>query len=220
MTKAEKKETLAAIVAALEELYPAAECALEYGGEPWKLLVMARLSAQCTDARVNLVCRDLFAQFPSAEALADAPVSKIEALVRPCGLYHTKAESIKAACAMLVNDFGGVLPSDMDTLLRFPGVGRKIANLLRGDVFHLPAVVTDTHCIRVCGRFGIYPQSLRDPRRVETILEGLLEPDKQSDFCHRVILLGREYCRARSPRCGDCPLRALCAEAASRQTKG
>ncbi|MBE6662827.1 MAG: endonuclease III [Ruminococcaceae bacterium] len=212
MTKKQKKETIAAIVEALKVRYPAAECALEYGGEPWKLLVMGRLSAQCTDARVNIVCRELFARFPTAEALAEAPLAEIEEIVRPCGLYHTKAQNIKDACRMLVEDYGGEMPVEMDALLAFPGVGRKIANLLRGDLFSLPAIVADTHCIRICGRFGMYPESLKDPTKVEKILTELVEPSEQSDFCHRVVLFGREICTARAPRCADCPLAHLCAK--------
>lgn len=210
MTKKQKKEKMARLVAALEKLYPAAECALEYGGDPWRLLVMGRLSAQCTDARVNIVCRELFSVYPTARDLADAPLEDIERIVRPCGLFRTKAESIKAASKMLIEEFGGTLPREMDELLRFPGVGRKIANLLRGDVYGLPAIVADTHCIRICGRFGMYPESLKDPAKVESILVELVEPDKQSDFCHRVVLLGREYCMARSPRCHECPLKEIC----------
>lgn len=212
MTKTQKKETLAAIVEALKMRYPAAECALEYGGDPWKLLVMGRLSAQCTDARVNIVCRDLFARFPTPEALANAPISEIENIVRPCGLYHTKAQNLKDSCRMLVEDFGGELPSDMETLLSFPGVGRKIANLLRGDIFGLPAIVADTHCIRICGRFGMYPEKLKDPTKVEKILSELVEPSEQSDFCHRIVLFGRDVCPARAPRCAECPLSHLCAK--------
>ena len=213
ITVRNKKEKIAqgaAIVAALKERYPDAECALQYEGEPWKLLVMGRLSAQCTDARVNLVCRDLFAEFPTLAAMADAPLERIEALVRSCGLYRTKAPNIKDACIMLRDEYGGVLPADMDEPLRFPGVGRKIANLLRGDIYHLPAVVADTHCIRICGRLGFYPESLKDPHRVEAILSQILAPEEQSDFCHRIVWFGREICTARSPKCADCPLRALC----------
>ncbi len=210
MTQKQKKEKMAQIVAALEKLYPAAECALEYEGDPWKLLVMGRLSAQCTDARVNIVCEELFRKIPTARDMADAPIEEIEAIVRPCGLYHTKAESIKAASKMLCDEYGGVLPTEMDELLRFPGVGRKIANLLRGDLYGLPAIVADTHCIRICGRFGMYPETLRDPHKVEEIMTKLVEPEKQSDFCHRVVLLGREYCNARSPKCDTCPIREVC----------
>ena len=209
-----KKEKIAQgadIVAALKERYPDAECALQYEGEPWKLLVMGRLSAQCTDARVNLVCRDLFAEFPTLEAMADAPLERIEDLVRSCGLYRTKAANIKDACIMLRDEYGGELPSDMEALLRFPGVGRKIANLLLGDIYHLPAVVADTHCIRICGRLGFYPESLKDPHRVELILSQILAPEEQSDFCHRIVQFGRDVCTARAPACDACELCEVCA---------
>ena len=210
MTKKQKKERMAAIVARLEEIYPEATCALEYGGEPWRLLVMARLSAQCTDARVNLVSRDLFREFPTLDALADAPLERIEDLVRPCGLFRTKAQSIKAACTILRDDLDSRLPDTMEGLLALPGVGRKIANLLLGDIFGKPAVVTDTHCIRICGRFGMYPTTFKGPHKVEKILSDLIEPEKQSDFCHRIVQFGRDTCMARAPRCGECPLRDLC----------
>ena len=209
-SKKAKKERFGQIVAELEEIYPESVCALEYGGEPWKLLVMGRLSAQCTDARVNIVCRDLFAKFPTCDALADAPIEQIEDIVRPCGLFRTKAASIKAACAMLRDEFGGVLPDDMDSLLRLPGVGRKIANLLLGDIYKKPAIVADTHCIRICGRLGAYPETLKDPHKVEIILSELIEPEKQSDFCHRIVQFGRDTCTARSPKCDACRLRELC----------
>ena len=201
---------MSCIVRALEQIYPESVCALEYGGEPWRLLVMARLSAQCTDARVNIVCRDLFSEFPTVEALADAPLSRIEEIVRPCGLFHTKAESIKASCQILVKQYGGRVPDTMEELLALPGVGRKIANLLLGDIYKKPAVVTDTHCIRICGRLGMYPTDLKDPKRVEMILVQLIEPEAQSDFCHRIVQFGRDVCMARSPRCEECPIRSLC----------
>ena len=210
MTQQQKKERMAAIVAALKEVYPEATCALESGGEPFKLLIMGRLSAQCTDARVNIVCRDLFKKYPTAAAIARAPLSDIEEIVRPCGLYHVKAQNIIDACRMLLFDYGGQMPSDMDELLKFPGVGRKIANLLRGDLFHLPAIVADTHCIRLCGRFGMYPTTEKDPVRVEKTLSALVEPDEQSDLCHRLVQFGRDVCTARAPKCETCPLRPLC----------
>ena len=211
MTKKEKKARLAEICTRLAEIYPAAECALEYGGDPWKLLVMGRLSAQCTDARVNIVCRDLFDRFPTAQAMATGDLAEIEEIVKPCGLYRMKAQNIRDASAMLVNEFDGALPSDMNSLLKFPGVGRKIANLLIGDVFGLPAVVCDTHCIRICGRFGMYPESLKDPNKIETILRELLPDGDGADFCHRIVLFGRETCTARGYNCAACPLRDLCA---------
>ncbi len=209
-TKKNKKERIAKTIAALEKIYPESACALEYEGDPWRLLVMGRLSAQCTDARVNIVCKDLFARFPDCESMADAPIEEIERIVRPCGLYHTKAQSIKEASAMLRDEFGGVLPDNMDDLLRLPGVGRKIANLLLGDIYKKPAIVADTHCIRICGRLGFYPETLKDPHKVELILSELAEPEKQSDFCHRLVQFGRDVCSARSPRCSECPITEYC----------
>ncbi|MBR2292828.1 MAG: endonuclease III [Clostridia bacterium] len=211
MTKKEKKARMAEIVSVLETVYPEATCALEYGGEPWRLLVMARLSAQCTDARVNVVCRELFAEYPTLDALADAPIERIEELIRPCGLFRTKARSIKEACVLLRDRFEGRVPDTMEELLSLPGVGRKIANLLLGDIYGKPAVVADTHCIRICGRLGAYPTSLKDPHKVEKILCELIEPQKQSDFCHRIVQFGRDVCVARSPKCESCPLAELCA---------
>lgn len=210
MTQQQKKERMAAIVAALKEVYPEATCALESGGEPFKLLIMGRLSAQCTDARVNIVCRNLFAKYPTAADIAAAPLEDIEAIVRPCGLYHVKAQNIIDACRMLLTDYGGEMPSDMEELLKFPGVGRKIANLLRGDLFGLPAIVADTHCIRLCGRFGMYPTTEKDPTRVEKTLSALVEPAEQSDLCHRLVQFGRDVCTARAPHCETCPIRHLC----------
>ena len=201
---------MGAIVTELKKIYPVPVCALESGGDPWKLLVMGRLSAQCTDARVNIVCRELFAKYPDAAALAAAELTDVEEIVRPCGLYHTKAQNIIDASRMLLLEYGGELPADMDELLRFPGVGRKIANLLRGDIFGLPAIVADTHCIRICGRLGMYPTSLKDPVRVEKMMSALVEPAEQSDFCHRIVQFGRDVCTARAPQCATCPLRALC----------
>ena len=202
---------MALIVERLKDIYPESVCALEYGGEPWKLLVMGRLSAQCTDARVNIVCRELFKKYPTADALADADIGELEEIVRPCGLFRTKADSIKRACIMLRDDFGGVIPETMDELLLLPGVGRKIANLLLGDIYKKPAIVADTHCIRICGRFGMYDTKLKDPTKVEMIMRELVEPAEQSDFCHRIVQFGRDRCTARSPKCDGCPLRELCA---------
>ncbi len=210
MTKKEKRERLATIVDRLKEIYPSAECALKYEGSPWRLLVMGRLSAQCTDARVNIVCEELFERFPTAESMAYGDLSEIERIVKPCGLYRMKAANIQDASRMLVEEFGGELPSDMDSLLRFPGVGRKIANLLLGDIFGLPAVVCDTHCIRICGRLGMYPEKLKDPVKIEKILTELIDGEEGSDFCHRIVWFGREVCTARGPRCEECPLRDLC----------
>ncbi len=209
-SKKSKIERMAQIVAELEKIYPESFCALEYDNDPWRLLVMGRLSAQCTDARVNIVCKELFAHFPDCNSLADAPIEKIEEIVRPCGLYRTKAKSIKEASAMLRDEFGGVLPDNMDDLLRLSGVGRKIANLLLGDIYKKPAIVADTHCIRICGRLGFYPETLKDPYKVELILSEITAPEKQSDFCHRIVQFGRDVCSARSPKCAECPLSKYC----------
>ena len=210
MTKKEKKERLAAIDARLCEFYPDAECALKYGGDPWRLLVMARLSAQCTDARVNEVSVELFREFPDALSMARGDISRIEELVKSCGLYRMKAANIKDASAIVAEKYGGELPRTMEELLTLPGVGRKIANLLIGDVFGGDAVVCDTHCIRICGRLGMYPESEKSPEKIERILRELLPTGHGSDFCHRIVLFGREICTARSPRCETCPLSDLC----------
>lgn len=210
MTKSEKRKRLSLIVERLKELYPNAECALHYGGDPWKLLVMSRLSAQCTDARVNIVCEELFEKFPTAEAMANGDLSEIEEIVKPCGLYRMKADNIREASRMLLTDFDGELPDNMDDLLKLPGVGRKIANLLLGDVFGKEAIVTDTHCIRICGRLGMYPEKEKDPTKIEKILLDLIDLKEGSDFCHRIVIFGREICTARSPMCQSCPMSDLC----------
>ena len=171
---------------------------------------MARLSAQCTDARVNIVSRKLFSAFPTAEAMAAAELSEIEEIIKPCGLYKMKAKNIKDSSEALINEYGGKLPADMDELLKLPGVGRKIANLLLGDVFKLPAIVCDTHCIRISGRLGMYPEKEKNPEKVEKILRSLIDLNEGSDFCHRIVIFGREVCTARNPACNKCPLAALC----------
>ena len=207
------KKKAALIVAELEKIYPEAQCALQSGGDGWKLLIMGRLSAQCTDARVNIVCNSkggLFERFPTLESVADCDLSELEEIVHPCGLYRTKAANIRDACRMLVEDYNGVIPDDMDELLKLPGVGRKIANLLLGDIYKKPAIVADTHCIRICGRLGFYPESLKDPVKVEKILVPMIESEKSADFCHRIVNFGRDVCTARSPKCGNCPLSGLC----------
>lgn len=210
MTKKEKRELFALVGERLAERYPEAECALNYGGDPWRLLVMGRLSAQCTDARVNLVCEELFRVFPTPESMAEGDISVIEEIVRPCGLYKVKAQNIKDSSLMLMRDFGGVLPDTMEELLRFPGVGRKIANLLLGDIFGAPAIVCDTHCIRICGRLGAYPEREKNPEKIEKILSEIINPEDGADFCHRIVWFGREVCTARSPMCTECPLSDLC----------
>ena len=208
MNKKQKKERIAAIAEALEEIYPESVCALEYEGEPWKLLVMARLSAQCTDARVNLVSKTLFLKFPTVEAMAEGELQEIEECVRPCGLFRTKAASIKESCAILRDRFGGRVPDNMEDLLSLPGVGRKIANLILGDIYGQPGIVADTHCIRIANRLGLC--ETKDPYKVELALRGLLPPEESNNFCHRLVLFGREVCSARSPRCGECPLQDVC----------
>ena len=210
MTLKEKKKRLADIVERLKSVYPEATCALEFGGDPWRLLVMGRLSAQCTDARVNIVCRELFEKYPSAESMANGNIEDIERIIKPCGLYRMKAQNLKDSSEMLVYKFGGQMPSSMEELLLFPGVGRKIANLLIGDIFGLPAVVCDTHCIRICGRLGMYPETHKDPTKIEKILVGLIAPDEGPDFCHRIVNFGRDVCTARAPKCHECPLSDLC----------
>ena len=210
MTKAEKRTFVSEIVERLKQVYPEPICALEYGGDPWKLLIMGRLSAQCTDARVNLVSRELFSTFPTSKDLADGDILEIERIVKPCGLYHTKAASIKEASRILHYEMGDVLPDTMEGLLVLPGVGRKVANLLLGDIYHQSVVVCDTHCMRICGRLGIYKNGLRDPNKIEKILIDLIPEGEGSDFCHRIVLFGREWCSARSPRCDECPLGDIC----------
>ena len=204
MTLKQKANTA---IAVLEKTYPAAECSLRYEGEPYKLLVMAILSAQCTDARVNQVSIPLFAAFPTAADLAAAPQTEIEAIIRPVGLYRSKAKNIKAAAERLCAVYGGVLPQDMKELLSLAGVGRKVANLLRGDLFDLGGIVADTHCIRISGRLGLVKSST--PIGVERELDKLIPKEEQSDFCHRLVLFGREYCRAKNPDCQNCPFKAI-----------
>ena len=210
MTKSEKRKRLALIIERLKEVYPNSECALHYGGDPWKLLVMGRLSAQCTDARVNIVCEELFEKFPTALDMANGDIGEIERIVKPCGLYRMKADNIREASRMLITDFNGQLPDNMDDLLKLPGVGRKIANLLLGDIFGKEAIVCDTHCIRICGRLGMYPEKEKDPVKIEKILRDLMDLKEGSDFCHRIVFFGREICTARSPMCDSCPLADLC----------
>ena len=205
-----KKELGRIVATELERLYPDAACSLEYDGEAWKLLVMARLSAQCTDARVNIVSKELFKKYPTQKALANANLAELENIVRPCGLYKTKAKSILEAARIIEEMHGGEVPSDMDTLLALPGIGRKIANLMLGDVFGQPNIVTDTHCIRICGRLGFYPESEKTPEKIERILDKCIEKQIQSDFCHRIVLFGRDICTARSPKCDECPLKTVC----------
>lgn len=186
------------------------DCALEFEGDPWKLAVMARLSAQCKDERVNLVCRELFKRYPTAESMAEAEIEELTELVRPCGLYRVKAQNIKDMSRIIVNEYGGEVPSDMDALTAMPGVGRKIANLIRGDLYGLGGIVADTHCIRICGRLGFYHETLKDAVKVEKILTPLVPVEEQTDLCHRLVWFGRITCDARTPKCEICILSHLC----------
>lgn len=195
------------IIHALEEEYPDALCSLQYDVD-WQLLFAVRLSAQCTDARVNLVTPELFSRLPTLEAFAAAPLEEVEDLIRSCGFFHTKAKDLVAAAQMLLKDYGGKVPDTMEELLKLPGVGRKTANLILGDIYHKPAVVTDTHCIRITGRMGLTKET--EPVKVERDLATILPPEKSSDFCHRLVLHGRKYCMARKPNCQDCPLGSFC----------
>lgn len=203
-----KKERAAAATALLKEAYPDAICALQYKKD-YELLFATRLSAQCTDARVNLVTETLFSDFPTLQSFAEAPLEAIEDGIKTCGLYRTKARDIKAAAQMLLTEFGGRVPDNMEDLLKLPGIGRKTANLVLGDIYGQPAVVTDTHCIRLSNRLG-FVKNEKDPYKVEIALRALLDPAESSDFCHRLVLHGREVCTARSPKCQNCCLGAIC----------
>lgn len=204
-----KKETARIIIDGLEEIYPDAKCSLEYK-EPYQLMIAARLSAQCTDARVNTVTRPLFEKYPSLKDFAEADVNGIAEIVRPCGLYKTKAKSISEMTRTLYYELGSVIPDSIEELTRLSGIGRKTANLIMGDVFGKPAVVADTHCIRITGRFGF--TGSKDPAVVERDLKKILPPEKSSDFCHRLVMFGRDTCTARNPKCDSCPLKRYLAE--------
>ena len=198
------------ILRILEEKYPQSLCALHYRKD-YELMIAVRLSAQCTDARVNQVTPALFAAYPTLEAMAAAPIADMENYVRSCGFYKHKARDIVLACQMLLRDYGGKVPGTMEELLKLPGVGRKTANLLLGDIYGVPgSVVCDTHCIRICGRLGL--SQGKEPEKVEKQLRAILPPEESSDFCHRIVLFGREICTARNPKCGQCPLALFCPE--------
>ena len=207
----DKKARAEKVAKILEERYPKAICSLEYENDPWRLLVMARLSAQTTDAMVNIVSKGLFAAYPDAAAMAKADVSDVERLVHACGFFRTKAKNIVDFSAIIVERYGGNVPSSFDDLLSLPGVGRKIANLIRGDVFGLPAVVADTHCIRISGKLGF--SSSNDPYKTELAITELIPDAEQSDYCHRMVLFGREICDAKKPKCSVCPIKDLCPSA-------
>lgn len=203
-----KKERALAVVNLLKNAYPDAVCALQYK-QDYELLFATRLSAQCTDARVNLVTRDLFVTFPTLQSFADAPLEAIEEGIKTCGLFRTKARDLKACARMLLDEFGGKVPDNMADLLKLPGIGRKTANLILGDIYGQPAIVTDTHCIRLSNRLG-FVKDQKDPVKVETALRGLIPPAESSDFCHRLVLHGREVCTARAPKCEGCCLASVC----------
>ena len=204
-----KKQRALDIIELLKQEYPDAGCTLEYD-DAWKLLVSVRLAAQCTDARVNVVVEGLFAKYPSVQDLVDAPVEDIEAIVKPCGLGKSKARDISACMKMLRDQYDCKVPEDFDALLALPGVGRKSANLIMGDVFGKPAIVTDTHCIRLVNRMGLV-DGIKEPKKVEMALWKLIPPDEGSDFCHRLVYHGRSVCTARTtPDCGNCCLKDVC----------
>ena len=203
-----KKQRAVLAVEGLKALYPEAVCSLN-ADNPLQLLIATRLSAQCTDARVNMVTPALFARFPTLDAFAEATPDEVGEYIRSCGLYKTKAKDIVAACVMLKDVYGGVMPDTVEELTKLPGIGRKTANLMCGDVFGKPAVVADTHCIRITGRLGLTDGS-KDPYKVEMQLRKVLPPEESSDFCHRIVHFGRDICTARSPKCGECTLAKFC----------
>jgi len=209
MNDTKKKQVAHEAVKALEALYPEAVCSLNHGGDPYRLLVMAVLSAQCTDARVNIVAAPLFEKYPTPEKMAQSPEGELEEAIRSVGLFRSKAKNLRKACKTLVEDYGGKVPSEMRDLLRLGGVGRKVANLIRGDLYGLGGIVADTHCMRISTRLGLSPKA--DPLVTEKALDKLIPLDKQSDFCHRLVLFGRDVCTARSPKCTACPLNTICA---------
>ena len=205
------KEKAAAVVDILKERYPDT-CSL-VAEKDYELLFSTRLSAQCTDARVNLVTKELYARYPTLQALAEADLEELCAIVKPCGLFRTKANDIKNSAKLLLERFGGRVPDTMEELLTLPGVGRKTANLILSDIYGKPAIVADTHCIRISSRLGLVPPACgKDPYKVELALKQVVEPAEQASLCHRFVHFGRDICAARSPRCGECPLRELCTQ--------
>lgn len=204
------QEKVQSIIQALKERYPNALCALQYEKD-YELMIAVRLSAQCTDARVNLITPALFAAYPTLDAMAGADISKVEEYIHSCGFYRQKAKDIVLACQMLIEKFDRKVPDTMEKLLQLPGVGRKTANLLLGDIYGVPgSVVCDTHCIRICGRLGL--STGKEPEKVEMQLRAILPPEESSDFCHRIVLFGRDICTARAPQCDKCPLAIHCRE--------
>ena len=203
-----KKKNTLIYIERLEEHYPDAICSLDYERDPWRLLVMSRLSAQCTDARVNIVSKTLFEKYPDMHAMADAVSEELEQIVYPCGLYKTKARDLKKMCGELLSEHNGQVPDTMEGLLSLSGVGRKIANLILGDVFGKGGIVADTHCIRISGRLGLTNST--NQVVVERELDKLVPKEKQTDFCHRLVNFGRDVCSARAPKCEECFLNDVC----------
>ena len=204
------QKKVAGIIEILKEKYPEPVCALHYSKD-YELMIAVRLSAQCTDARVNLITPALFAAFPTLEAMANAPIPVVEEHIHSCGFFRQKAKDIVTACRMLIDEHGGKVPETMEELLKLPGVGRKTANLILGDIYKVPgSVVCDTHCIRICGRLGL--STGKEPEKVERQLRAVLPPEESSDFCHRIVFFGREVCTARNPNCSECPLAIHCKE--------
>lgn len=211
-----KKEKALQICRLLEQKYPDALCSLTYSA-PHELMIAGRLSAQCTDARVNIVTKVLFDKYKTIEDFANADIADVEEIVKPCGLYKTKAKSIVEMCRQIIENFGGEIPQTIDELTTLSGIGRKTANLIMGDVFHKPAIVTDTHCIRICGRLGLTKNT--EPVKVEQDLLKIIPPELSSDFCHRLVLFGRETCKARGEKCDDCILNKICPTYKKKQGK-
>ncbi len=207
MFKLTKKKIALLACEELEKIYPDAQCSLNFRA-PYELMFAARLSAQCTDARVNIVTEKLFKKYPTLQSFADADLQELEQDVKPCGFYRMKAKSIKEMAQKLISDFNGEIPKTMDELLTLPGIGRKTANLMMGDVWGKPAIVTDTHCIRITGRLGLTEN--KEPAKVEKDLVKLIPLEGSSDFCHRLVQFGRDTCRARSPKCDECKLNYFC----------
>ena len=212
-----RKSTVLRILDTLKTMYPDAVCSLTYEKD-YELLFATRLSAQCTDARVNLVTPQLFDAYPTLEAFANTSAADVGEIIRSCGLYQTKARDLVACAKMLVEEYGGRVPDTMEALTRLPGVGRKTANLILGDIFHKPAIVADTHCIRIAGRLGL-TDGTKDPLKVEKQLRQTIPPAEGSDFCHRLVLHGRALCMARTPNCAVCALKGDCDYAKSRKIK-
>ncbi len=214
---AAKKELALAVIERLKAEYPDAACSLDYD-HAWQLLVSVRLAAQCTDARVNVVAEDLFAKYPNVAALAAAEPEEIEAIVKPCGLGHSKARDISACMRVLRDQYNCQVPTTFDELLKLPGVGRKSANLIMGDVFGKPAIVTDTHCIRLSNRIGLV-DNVKEPQKVEMLLWQIIPPEEGSDLCHRFVYHGRAVCDARKPLCEKCCLADICRTAQANQAE-